>query len=249
MNMHSELQQKNDLLSKVRRPEDHIEKLVQMACKNRTPVTIANKRSICLIQNGEHHCLILLSGSVALYRITDGMVLNTECAPFIFGANTQLAYTLHLHIRAKETTRFLLIPQRIFYDEIKQHNLWYSLAYLQDYTAAKVYAHCLTASQLSAYEIIRCYLIELMGEPETLRLNITAANYIRDHSYLSRSGIMRILSQLKKSGYIHLSRGILTQIIHLPEKLNMFYAKTPSVCQLSPGESTSSQHPVQRVNT
>jgi hypothetical protein len=43
---------------------------------------------------------------------------------------------------------------------------------------------------------------------------------------LSRSGIMRVLSKLKSDGYIHLSRGILTDIIDLPEKMNRLYSKS-----------------------
>jgi hypothetical protein len=81
-------------------------------------------------------------------------------------------------------------------------------------------------SQLSAYEIIRTHLFELMNEPASVRNNITAANYIMDHSLLSRSGIMLILSKLKAEGYIHISRGVLTEIVNLPDKLNIFYSKS-----------------------
>jgi hypothetical protein len=47
-----------------------------------------------------------------------------------------------------------------------------------------------------------------------------------DHSLLSRSGIMLILSKLKAEGYIHISRGVLTEIVNLPDKLNIFYSKS-----------------------
>lgn len=84
----------------------------------------------------------------------------------------------------------------------------------------------MTISQLSAYEIIRTHLLELIDEPNAIKNNITAVNYIMDHSFLSRSGIMRVLSKLKSDGYIHLSRGILTDIIDLPEKMNRLYSKS-----------------------
>jgi hypothetical protein len=47
-----------------------------------------------------------------------------------------------------------------------------------------------------------------------------------NHSFLSRSGIMRILAILKTEGYIHLSRGILTEVISLPEQLSLLYSKS-----------------------
>ena len=225
MKRNSKSQLQDDILRKVVKPTKDIEKLIEVIASGRKVCTVNKKRNINLTQNGERQCLILLSGSVALNRISDGMILNAECAPFIFGSSAQLSYMRHLYVKAKETSNLLLLPQRIFHEEIAKNNLWQSLAMLQDYSSAKVYAHCLTVSQLSAYEIIRSHLIELLNEPDEIKSKITASNYIMDHSFLSRSGIMRILSKLKSDGYIHLSRGILTDIIELPEKLNMFYSK------------------------
>ncbi|WFV11043.1 helix-turn-helix domain-containing protein [Citrobacter freundii] len=59
-----------------------------------------------------------------------------------------------------------------------------------------------------------------------MRNNITAANYIMNHSFLSRSRIMRLLAILITEGYIHLSRGILTEVISLPEQLSLLYSKS-----------------------
>lgn len=229
MKRNSKTQLRDDILNKVVKPTDHIEKLIQLIAKEYTPCTVSKKRNISLTKNGERQCLILFSGSVALNRVSDGMILNEENSPFIFGVSSQLAYTRHLYVKTKETSRLLLIPQSFFHDLIAKNDLWQSLAMLQDYSSAKVYAHCVTVSQLSAYEIIRSHLLELSNEPESVKNKITAANYIMNRSFLSRSGIMRILSKLKSDGYIHLSRGILTDIVELPEKLNMFYSKTESM--------------------
>ena len=57
-----------------------------------------------------------------------------------------------------------------------------------------------------------------MSEDARLRNSITAENYIRDKTNLSRSGIMRILSELKEGGYIEINRGILMMVHQLPEK-------------------------------
>lgn len=75
-------------------------------------------------------------------------------------------------------------------------------------------------AQLSSYEIIRLQLLELMQEPERLRLNVTAANYIQNRTYLSRSGIMRILSQLRDAQCITLQRGVLLEVHSLPPKFS-----------------------------
>lgn len=217
---------KDDTLRKLVKPTKDIELLLQHIDQHSNVFTIVKKRHISLTQKNERHCIVLLKGSLSLCRITDGMVLNSQSGPFIFGTNIQLSYSHHLYAKAKETSTLLLFPQTAFYEVVNRFNLWKSLAALQDYTAAKVYSHCLTVSQLSAYEIIRIHLLELMYEPVAVRNNTTAANYIMDRSFLSRSGIMKILSMLKTEGYIHISRGILTEVINLPDKLNMFYSKS-----------------------
>ncbi|HDR2347354.1 helix-turn-helix domain-containing protein, partial [Enterobacter kobei] len=51
-----------------------------------------------------------------------------------------------------------------------------------------------------------------------IRLNTTAAAYIKSRTYLSRSGIMRILSELRTGKYITMERGVLLDIHHLPRK-------------------------------
>ncbi len=57
-----------------------------------------------------------------------------------------------------------------------------------------------------------------MLEPSRIRKSMTAAGYIMDKTLLSRSGIMRILKQLREAKYIILERGILVGINHLPTK-------------------------------
>ena len=57
-----------------------------------------------------------------------------------------------------------------------------------------------------------------MNENEDLRLLTNACDYIQEKTLLSRSGIMKILSDLKQGGHIVIERGILLEIKKLPEK-------------------------------
>ncbi|MCU6398542.1 helix-turn-helix domain-containing protein [Enterobacter quasiroggenkampii] len=56
-----------------------------------------------------------------------------------------------------------------------------------------------------------------MKEKEELRLSINASDYIQEKTHISRSRVMKILSDLKTVEYIEIKRGILTKIIKLPE--------------------------------
>lgn len=70
----------------------------------------------------------------------------------------------------------------------------------------------------TAYEMIRQQLLRLMEEDESYRSAVTAERYIRDKTQLSRSGVMRILADLKTGGFIEMEEGRLITINKLPAK-------------------------------
>ncbi|WP_262360472.1 winged helix-turn-helix transcriptional regulator [Citrobacter freundii complex sp. CFNIH2] len=162
-------------------------------------------------------CFLLLQGSVALHRRGDGIVLNSESAPFILGVSSQFS-SEHLYVRALETSEIARVSLDCFNNIVAQQDLWEHFSKLLIYTASRVYEHCAQISQMSAYDIIRFQLVELMQEPDAIRQTITAAAYIKSRTYLSRSGIMRILAELRTGKYITMERGVLLDINHLPRK-------------------------------
>lgn len=167
---------------------------------------------------GKRICYLLHEGSVTLNRRGDGMVLNSEQGMFVLGVSNQFSCSENLYIRVTENALMSRLPLERFNLLIESFGLWGSLCKLLIYTASCVYEHCTLISQMSSYEIIRYQLMELMAESERIRDNITAANYIQSRTYLSRSGIMRILAELRDTGYIELNRGVLKAIKYLPSK-------------------------------
>jgi CRP-like cAMP-binding protein len=65
--------------------------------------------------------------------------------------------------------------------------------------------------------MIRQQLVQLMDEDESYRRGITE-RYIREKTQLSRSGVMRILADLKTGGFIEMEEGRLIKINKLPAK-------------------------------
>lgn len=57
-----------------------------------------------------------------------------------------------------------------------------------------------------------------MNESEELRLATNTCDYIQEKTLLSRSGIMKMLSELKHGEHIELQRGVLLTIHNLPAK-------------------------------
>lgn len=199
------------------KPVKHIEKIIDSVFPHAERRIMA-KGDVIHYYSGEIRlCFLLLHGSVALHRRGDGIVLNSESGPFILGVSSQFS-SEHLYVRALETSEVASVSLERFNSVVAQQNLWEPFSNLLIYTASRVYEHCAQISQMSAYDIIRFQLVELMQEPEAIRQSITAAAYIKSRTYLSRSGIMRILAELRTGKYITMERGVLIAIHHLPRR-------------------------------
>lgn len=199
------------------KPFRHIEALIKHVLPAAERVVIGRGDVVHYYKDDIRQCFLLLQGSVALHRRGDGIVLNSESAPFILGVSSQFS-SEHLYVRALETSEIAPVPLDCFNHIVAQLDLWEHFSKLLIYTASRVYEHCAQISQMSAYDIIRFQLVELMQEPDAIRQKITAAAYIKSRTYLSRSGIMRILAELRTGKYITMERGILLDINHLPRK-------------------------------
>lgn len=207
----------SDLLHEPNKPSQDIHLLIQHLSESCNKVLTQKRKSINFIKGQENQCVLLMKGSVSLYRSSDGIILNSERAPFIFGLSSQRSVSRHLCLRTEEDS---LIGTLAFSEAkriIKANNLWENYANLLIYNASRIYSHCVAISQLSSYEIIKRQLLQLHNEPIGIRQNITAANYILSRTFLSRSGVMRILSRLKADGHITAERGILLSINNLPD--------------------------------
>ena len=199
------------------KPFRYIEALIKHVLPAAERVVIGRGDVVHYYKDDIRQCFLLLQGSVALHRRGDGIVLNSESAPFILGVSSQFS-SEHLYVRALETSEIARVPLDCFNHIVAQLDLWEHFSKLLIYTASRVYEHCAQISQMSAYDIIRFQLVELMQEPDAIRQKITAAAYIKSRTYLSRSGIMRILAELRTGKYITMERGILLDINHLPRK-------------------------------
>ena len=199
------------------KPFRHIETLIKHVLPAAERVVIGRGDVVHYYKDDIRQCFLLLQGSVALHRRGDGIVLNSESAPFILGVSSQFS-SEHLYVRALETSEIARVPLDCFNHIVAHLDLWEHFSKLLIYTASRVYEHCAQISQMSAYDIIRFQLVELMQEPDAIRQKNTAAAYIKSRTYLSRSGIMRILAELRTGKYITMERGILLDINHLPRK-------------------------------
>lgn len=200
------------------KPEADINQLIEQVSPFSTPFNSTRGEILRFYSGTKRTCYLLHQGSVTLNRRGDGMILNSERAKFILGISNQFSQSENLYIRVTENGLISQLPLERFNLLIERNELWESMCKLLIYTSSRVYEHCTLISQMSSYEIIRFQLQELMYEPDLIREKITAANYIKERTYLSRSGIMRILAVLREAGYIEIYRGVLVAINQLPLK-------------------------------
>jgi hypothetical protein len=153
-----------------------------------------------------------------VYRTKDGLALNTESAPFIFGLGALNQNANYLALRSSEDAVIYQLSLETAMKIIKRDSLWQPLSLMMAYVASRLFTHCTRLSQPDAYGVIRHLLLELALEPETFRRQQSAVCYIQNRSHLSRSCISAILSALRQGSWIDISQGKLISIKVLPEK-------------------------------
>lgn len=200
------------------KPVDHLLKLIGAISK---PERIQNGRErqiISLLQYAEPMSFILHEGIAALYRDQDHLLITNMQAPLALGINFLQDKNQEIYLQARGPIRYELIPQKEYTQIISENNLWESLAYTYMFNFAKLMENHSVSSGVSTYGLVRNQLLALMKEKEDLRLATNACDYIQEKTMLSRSGIMKMLGDLKKGGHIDLQRGVLIQINKLPLK-------------------------------
>lgn len=199
------------------KPEVAIYELIQAIS---TPEKIKqgrNRQILSFSQYPEPIAIILHEGFFALYRSTDHMLVTHISAPLIMNINL---------LTADNPDAFLQFRGPISYEEVERHKLleivesknqWKNIALLSMYFTNGLFNYAFKSSSIPTYDLICGNLIELINEPDGIRLTTNVCNYVQEKTLISRSHVMKILSELKKGGYIKIDKGILMEIKCLPE--------------------------------
>lgn len=164
-------------------------------------------------------CYFIKSGAVSLHRYPDGVLLEVFDAPTLRGyiplsCDCETEYVIKMLLSSEVAT----ISKNSLFNLMTSQNLWEDFSRYQMALISSVSEVIYRLSTPNNYHSIRHQLLELMEKPSEIRELITAENYIRCKTRLSRSSIMHILSDLKKGGYITIERGLLLAVHNLPLK-------------------------------
>jgi hypothetical protein len=165
-------------------------------------------------------CYLIRSGAVTLHQQPGDVLIGMFEAPSIRGGVQPSAniFCASLSLRVSMPSEIAVLDHSQLLELIGQNGLWEIFAmHLQAVTNA-LFTHTLQLStSSSSFEMVRNQLIELMNEPQLLRVISPAEKYIRSKTGISRSGTMRILAEMRASGFITMENGILKSINKIPE--------------------------------
>lgn len=168
--------------------------------------------------DGKGICYLILEGTIAIYRRSDDMMLSTARSPALFGLANLTDIYFNDYIKTVSPCLIGILSTEKVSEIIKEKALWGLLSKQLMFVYSRLYNNVMPQGAPTAYEMIRQQLVKLMEEDEAYRLGVTAERYIREKTQLSRSGIMRILADLKTGGFIEIDEGRLIKINKLPAK-------------------------------
>ena len=190
------------------------------ALSNPTNIVRISRGCLISINNTpEPDCFLIHTGYTLLRRTEDRLVHGTVGAPVLFGFNIFQNLAGNVFLEAMTDVEFEVIPATLFYQQIEAHNLWKPLLDVLMYISSELFRKNNALAVRDSWSIIRTQLNELINEPTFIRQHTCAYDYIQQRTHLSRSGIMKYLSALRKKGLIDMENGILRAVSLLPVSL------------------------------
>lgn len=204
-----------DLFSPMPKPIDVIHKIIGALRDEAVPLVVEGKNSVVglNLEEGEPRVILVLEGALNIYRINDNLRFARATAPILFGMQGSPFRNNLYQFRSEKETVLKALPYSRSIELVVQHQLFRELlefqAYLSDFQA---YRTNLLISK-STYQIVCAFLLELQMMPTEVRIRTSVFNYIHGHTHLSRSGVMKILSDLRQGEYINIENGKLISIL------------------------------------
>lgn len=204
-----------DLSTPMPKPTEAINKLIAAFRTESTPIEIDEKDSVIDLNpvKGEPRVVLVLGGALNIYRSADNLRFVRAAAPNLFGMQgSPFRYNLY-QFRSEKGSVLETLPFSRAMELVSEHQLFKEVldfqTYLSDFQA---YRTNLLISK-STYQIVCAFLFELEMMPTEQRLQTSVFNYIHEHTHLARSGVMKILSDLRQGEYINIEHGKLIAIL------------------------------------
>lgn len=160
--------------------------------------------------------LMVIEGYIALKRERDNIIMASFDGPYIIKLCASGVFS-KLSLSNYSNFSYITCKRSEFYNHICEHNLWSHILAILEYSTFLLYSKIEMMTHGSVYDNVKFYLSKLHSNPALCQKE-NACQYIVGRTGFSKSGVMAILNELRKGGYIAISRGKLTGINKLPLK-------------------------------
>lgn len=157
---------------------------------------------------------LLTKGRVDIWREVDNRLVETAFAPSILGLQGSIYRSQHYHLKFPAGAEVSTIPLQAAMEIIELQSLWRDVFYYQGYLNDRQLHHESLLINSSTYEIVCLFLKDLSHYSDSERAKLSVADYILQRSNLARSGVMKVLADLRFGGYIDIQHGKLIKILN-----------------------------------
>lgn len=157
---------------------------------------------------------IILEGKVALYNKMNHLLLGEVYGPYILNLVPDALSQLY-HISEDSRFSYLKYSRETFYTHIEEQALWSDLFHILSFSSLMLMEQLEVMKFRTLYDVVKYYLQKIDGY-SNLRESENVCNYIVSRTGYSKSGVMTILKELKKGGYIATYNGRLICLKSLP---------------------------------
>lgn len=162
----------------------------------------------------EFQVVLVLEGRVDIWHEMDNRLVETAFAPSILGLQGSPWRTQHYYLKFLSGCEVSVIPYKMAMQIIEQQCLWREVFYNQGYLNDRQLHHDSLLINSSTYDVVCMFIRELASYSDEDRAKLSVADYILQRSNIARSGVMKVLADLRFGGYIDIQHGKLIKILN-----------------------------------
>lgn len=165
-------------------------------------------------KDAEFKVYLVTKGRVDIWREVDNRLVETAFAPSLLGLQGSTYRSQYYHLKFSSDAEISTLPLQAAMKIIEQQSLWRDVFYYQGYLNDRQLHHESLLINSSTYETVCLFLKDLSYYPDSERAKLSVADYILQRSNLARSGVMKVLADLRFGGYIDIQHGKLIKILN-----------------------------------
>jgi CRP-like cAMP-binding protein len=210
------------LFSQQAKPHAAIDALFSALLPFGKPFTVATGEEFLLHSEQVNRIVLLESGIFSFCRSDSRLHVLSAFAPSLVGLVDSYGVTYNVptrpeHILIAETEcrgRAVSLPD--FIKVADECDLWHDVARILAYRLMVMNVRDRELVGVDSYLKVRALLIEIWAYADEYRQSINVLNFIQRRTGISRSRTMKLLSELRRGGYINIDGGRLLDVKKLP---------------------------------